>query len=66
MYLNYSVENRQGKTGRRISNEMLKYGGQTLQLYILKLFNGILKVEKVPQNWGSGLIIPIPKTGDKN
>ena len=50
----------------RISNEMLKYGGKTLQLYILKLFNGILKVEKVPQNWGSGLIIPIPKTGDKN
>ncbi len=49
----------------RILNEFLKFGSKTLIPYILKLCNGILKVEKVPSSWGSALIIPIYKTGDK-
>ena len=34
--------------------------------YLLKLFNGVLFTEKVPNSWGSGIIIPIYKSWDRS
>jgi hypothetical protein len=42
---------------------MIKFGIKPLLPHILKLFNGILKVETC---WGTGLIVSIFKSGDTN
>ena len=49
----------------RISNEFIKYGGDILTPFMLKLFNTILQAEMVPTSWGVGLICPIYKSGDR-
>ena len=59
------------KTGKaegadRISNELIKYGCDTLLPFLLKLFNSIIKTETVPMSWGVGLICPIHKSGDRS
>ncbi|MEW8546047.1 MAG: reverse transcriptase family protein [Candidatus Thiodiazotropha sp.] len=44
-----------------IQNEHILYGGNTLRLILLKLYNSIMKLEMVPESWKKGLIIPIYK-----
>ena len=48
-----------------ISNEMLKYGKNTLLAPLTKLFNLALKHSTFPRQWCSGLVVPIYKAGDK-
>lgn len=44
-----------------ITNEHIKYGGETITLCIAVLFNGIIDSGKIPTDWKQGLIIPIYK-----
>ena len=47
-----------------ICNEMLKYGGESLHLAILALFNSILRDGKYPDKWKDSFITPIHKGSD--
>ena len=49
-----------------ISNEMLKFGGDTLHLAINHLFNIIMCSGKYPEKWKLSLITPIHKSLDIN
>uniref|UniRef100_A0A8W8NLN0 DED domain-containing protein n=1 Tax=Magallana gigas TaxID=29159 RepID=A0A8W8NLN0_MAGGI len=44
-----------------ITNEHIKYGGETLTLCIVVLFNAVIDSGKIPTEWKQGLIIPIYK-----
>lgn len=48
-----------------ITNEHIKYGGETLTLCIAMLFNAIIDSGKIPTEWKQGLIIPIYKGAGK-
>ena len=47
-----------------ICNEMLKYGGESLHLAILALFNSILRDGKYPDKWKDSFITHIHKGSD--
>ena len=53
------LKNRKSPGPDHITNEMLKYGGEALEQEILKLFN------KIPDQWRTGITIPIFKKGSK-
>ena len=48
-----------------IQAEHLKYGGKSVIHYICALFNSILKVGKIPNDWKKGIIVPIYKGDNK-
>ena len=47
-----------------IHPEMLKYGGETLVRILQHLCNKVWEEEKVPDDWKTGTIVPLPKKGD--
>ena len=48
----------------RISNEMIKHSFEILKNCLVKLFNLIISVRYVPNEWCKGLITPVHKSGD--
>ena len=49
----------------RVTNEHIKYGGDGVSKFLVKLFNAIFTIEKVPSAWKRGLIVPLCKGGNK-
>ena len=49
-----------------VQNEHILFGGRTLRVVLLKLYNAILYLELVPRIWKKGLIIPIFKGHGKS
>ena len=49
-----------------ILNEFIIFGGETLKLVLLKLFNRILETGCFPSVWACGEIVPVFKSGDPN
>ena len=50
----------------QIQPEHIFYGGATLVTHMTALFNQIVEQEYIPQSFQHGLIIPIPKSSDKD
>lgn len=48
-----------------ITNELLKNGGDCLQNTILVMFQKFIALEKTPNEWNRGIIVPIFKKGDR-
>jgi len=48
-----------------IYGEMLKYGGDWMIASLWKLFNMVFSSGCVPGDWRRGLIVPVPKGGDR-
>jgi hypothetical protein len=49
-----------------VTNEMLKWGGATLAVYVMNLFNACLRYGRVPVLWVNALLVPLFKgKGDK-
>jgi len=48
-----------------IYGEMLKYGGDWMVASLWKLYNIVFSSGRIPRDWGRGLIVPVPKGGDK-
>lgn len=59
------LKNRKSPGPDKITNEMIKYGGEELNTEITKLFQKIVTVEKVPKEWKNSITIPIFKKGNK-
>ena len=59
-----TLKNNKAAGADDIQPELLKYGGKTLEMELLHLFNRIWKQERIPYDWGQGVIVTIPKTGD--
>ena len=49
-----------------IRNEYIKYEKQNLKLVLNQLFNMIYDTGIYPENWSTGVIVPIYKKGDKD
>ncbi|KAK3105405.1 hypothetical protein FSP39_024486 [Pinctada imbricata] len=49
----------------RVTNEHIKYGGDDVSKFLVKLFNTIFAIENVPSAWKRGLIVPLYKGGNK-
>ena len=49
-----------------VTNEMLKFGGNTLHVAIVHLFNIIIKCGEYPEKWKTSIITPIHKALDIN
>lgn len=47
-----------------ITNELLKNGGDCLNITILDMFTKLIELEKMPTEWNRGIIVPIFKKGD--
>ena len=47
-----------------ISIEMIKAGGEVMERALCKLFSEIWVSERVPNEWGIGVIVPILKAGN--
>ena len=50
----------------QIQPEHIFYGGATLVTHMTALFNQMVEQEHIPQIFQHGLIIPIPKSSDKD
>ena len=48
-----------------ITNELIKNGGQALEISLYKMFLRLRELENVPNEWNKGIIIPIHKKGKK-
>jgi len=59
------LKNRKSPGPDGISNEMLKYGGTELILYLTQLFQQIVKLGDIPKTWKESIIIPLFKKGSK-
>ncbi|XP_071959459.1 uncharacterized protein [Antedon mediterranea] len=49
-----------------IPNELLKFGGDKLIQSLSQLFNRLLELQTIPDEWNKGIIIPVHKKGPKN
>ena len=47
-----------------ITNEIIKNGGDIIAMSMYKLFKRLVDLEKIPDEWNEGTIIPIFKKGD--
>ena len=47
-----------------INNEILKATGDIIAPFLVALFNKILDLEKFPEDWSLGLILPLFKSGE--
>ena len=47
-----------------IPNEFIKQGGKSLTRSLTSLFNVFKNMNKIPEEWKQGIVIPIPKSGD--
>jgi hypothetical protein len=45
--------------------EVLKFGGNELQVHILELLNNIVDKNQIPQQWEPGIVINIHTKGQK-
>ncbi len=56
-----------GKAGGtdRVTNEHIKYGGKMLKKHLVHLYNGIIKVEKIPKSMKRGILITLHKGSRK-
>lgn len=59
------LKNRKSAGPDEITNEMLKYGGETLHKEIVKLQKQIFTNLSIPQEWKTSILIPIFKKGNK-
>lgn len=48
-----------------VTYEHLIFGGDFLNLCLVKLFNAIVYIGKIPEFWKRGFIVPLYKGGDK-
>ncbi len=60
------LKNRKATGPDCISNEMIKYSGDTLKESLLKLFNLTLTSTTFPDSWCHGYIVALHKSGDKS
>ena len=49
-----------------ISNEMIKTGSPKILLFLVTLFNTILKTKSYPEDWSCGTITSIYKSGESD
>ncbi len=49
-----------------IMNEIFKYGGEMVAVYLLKFYQKVFDSEIFPLEWARGLIVPLFKGGRKN
>lgn len=61
-----SLKNNKAPGYEKILNEYIKLGGKTLVRELTKLFNNILKNQKVPLEWKHSDMILIFKTGNRH
>lgn len=59
------LKNRKAPGPDGIQNELIKYGGRILCMWLHKLFTIILDSGRVPEEWKESLLIPILKKGDR-
>ena len=59
------LKNKKAPGWDQITAEHLKYGGESLTVLLIKLFNAMVEYETIPRHLKIGIIIPIPK-GDKD
>ena len=59
------LKNRKSPGPDKITNEMLKYGGDELMIELSHLYSMIMSTGEVPQEWKSSITIPIYKKGEK-
>ncbi len=44
--------------------EMLKAGGEETAKFLFQILQNVWETEQIPEDWKTGLIIPLPKKGD--
>ena len=59
-----SLKNRKAPSQDDISNKLLKYGGRSLIVELIKLFRMITDERKILVAWKTSITIPISKRGD--
>lgn len=59
------LKNRKAPGMDEITNEIIKYGGDTLLAELQILFNKIISDKTVPSEWRESILIPIFKKGEK-
>jgi hypothetical protein len=50
----------------KLITEMFKYGNECFYDYFLVLFNQLYNTGEFPDNWSTGIIVPLHKSGDVN
>ena len=60
-----SLKNNKATGIDQISAELLKHGGEALDNQIYKLTLKIWRQEEIPEDWETGVIMPVHKKGDK-
>ena len=60
-----SLKNGKSTAADMISNEMLKYGKETLVKPLQKIFNNVFESGSFPNVWNENLIVPLHKKGPK-
>ena len=60
-----NVKNNRAPGEDSVTLELIKYGGSKLQNRIHQLIKIIWEREQMPQEWGTAIIYPIYKQGDK-
>ncbi|XP_022240572.1 uncharacterized protein LOC106458595 [Limulus polyphemus] len=56
-----NLKNNKAAGSDELQPELLKNGGQPLELELLNIFNKIWRQETIPSEWGQGVIVTIPK-----
>ena len=65
--LNKAVRLLKRNTAPGINNippELLKDGGDNIREWLLRICRLIWLKERIPSEWGKGIILPLPKKGD--
>jgi len=60
-----NVKNNRAPEEESVTLELIKYGGRKLWNRIHQLIKIIWETEQMPQEWGTAIIFPIYKQGDK-
>ena len=60
------AKNNKAPGADNITNELLKNGGNAMETSLVQLFNKLLQIEKIPDEWNLSIIVPIFKKGDRN
>ena len=58
------LKSKKASDNNSISNEMIKASLPSLSSFLVTLFNKILQSQIYPEEWSSGIIIPLPKSGE--
>lgn len=60
------LKNREAPGPKGIYNEQIKYGEKTLNMWIKKLFNTIIRTWKILMNWKNSLLLSLFKRRYRN